>query len=100
LARIAGGSWLRRTVEVVLPEGIFFVEYSGRGVFDAVWVRPGTAVRKLGVTWFVPYFDFDVGGHPANVEVHVWPWLALRSFVLRLDGKILYTEPSDERRGN
>jgi hypothetical protein len=60
--------------------------------YEQVSVRPGTVTRKVSLIWFVPHFDFDVGGRPATINVSVWPWLAIRSFLLRVDGSLMYVE--------
>lgn len=84
---------LRRKIELQLPEGRFFVEYSGDHFgHELVNVSPGRIVRKVSLIWFAPRFDFDVGGRPATIKVRVWPWLAIRSFELHVDGNPLYTE--------
>ena len=80
LVSLVRRSRLRRTIAVTLPEGCFFVEYEG------------TSVRKLSLTWFVPRFEFDVGGHAGSIEIRVALWLAVRSFDLRIDNILVYTE--------
>ena len=91
--RILRRSRLQRAVEVTLPEGIFHVEYIGSGIgYESVRVRPGATVRKTSFRWFVPRFDFEVGGRRAVVGVRVALWLAVCSFALRIDDVVIYEE--------
>jgi len=86
-------SRMRRTIAVTLPEGHYVVEYDGTGVgYETVQVRPGTSVRKLSLTWFVPRFEFDVGGHTGIIEIKVALWFAVRSFDFRIDDILVYSE--------
>ncbi len=78
---------------MILPQGIFIVEYVGSGVgYETIQVRPGKAFRKASLLWFVPRFDFDVGGSPAVVEVRVALWFAIHSFSLRVNDVLVYDE--------
>ena len=93
LPRLVRRSRLQRAVEVVLPNGLYAVEYIGSRIgYEVVQVRPGDRVRKTSWLWFVPRFDFEVGGCPAAIEVRVAPWLAIWSFALQIDGVVVYEE--------
>jgi hypothetical protein len=84
--------WLLRGIEVALSDGIHFVEYSGRGPgYEQVSVD-GAVIRERSWYWFVPRFDFKLGGFPSVVEVRVWPWLELRSLVLQVGDRVVYVE--------
>jgi hypothetical protein len=90
-ARLIRSGWLLRGIEVAMPDGIHFVEYDGRGFgYEQVTVD-GLVIRKSWY-WFVPRFEFKLGGYPGSVEVRVWPWLLLRSLVLRVGDRVLYAE--------
>jgi hypothetical protein len=95
-ARLVRSGWLRRTIEFTLPDGPHVLEYSGRGVWDWISVD-GVVIRTFPWFWFVPRFDFRVGqweGRPGVVEVRFWPWLCLRSVVVRVDDRVVYAEKS------
>jgi hypothetical protein len=91
-AKLIHRGWLRRTVEVSLPDGPHVVEYDGKGLgFEQVSVD-GAVIRKTCWYWFVPLFEFKLGGWPGVVEVRIWPWLLLRSLVLRVGDRVVYAE--------
>ena len=91
-ARLIRRGWLLRGIEVSMPDGIHFVEYSGRGFgYEQVSVD-GAVIRKTCWYWFVPRFEFKLAGYPCVVEVRVWPWLLLRSLVVRLGDRVIYAE--------
>jgi hypothetical protein len=83
---------LRRLIEVPLADGCHLVEYDGRGLgFEQVSVD-GSVIRPTSWLWFVPRFEFKLGGWPCVIEVQVWPWLVLRSFTLRVGDRLVYAE--------
>jgi hypothetical protein len=91
-ARLVHRGWLRRAIDVSLPDGPHVVEYDGTGFgFEQVTVD-GAVIRKTSWSWFVPRFEFKVGGWHGVVEVRVWPWLMLRSLVLRVGDRVVYAE--------
>ena len=84
--------WLLRTLKVELPGGTHFVEYDGAGLgYEQVSVD-GNIVIRGSHRWYVPRFEFELGGRPAAVEVRVWPWFALRSFALLVNDHLIYAE--------
>jgi hypothetical protein len=86
--------WLLRGIEVTMPDGVHYVEYDGRYVgYEQVTVD-GSLIRTKSWLWFVPRFDFKLGGQPSAVEVRVWPWLLLRSLVLQVGNYVVYAEGS------
>jgi hypothetical protein len=97
LTRLIRKSWLYRSIEVDLPDGPHVVEYNGRGLGYEKVVIDGYAIRQFSGPWFVPRFDFTLGGRPSVVEVRVWPWLGLRSLVLRVNDKVIYAEGTGRR---
>jgi hypothetical protein len=95
LAELIRRGWLLRGIEISLSDGIHFVEYDGTGFgYEQVSVD-GDVIRRRSWYWFVPRFEFKVGGHPSVLEVRVWPWLLLRSLVLRVGDRILHAEGTD-----
>ncbi len=92
LARLIDRGWLRRVIQISLPDGVHYLAYSGQGMgYEQISVD-GLVIRKTSTLWFVPRFDFKLGGWPGIVEVRVWPWLTLRSLVVRLGDEIVYVE--------
>jgi hypothetical protein len=75
-----------------MSDGVHIVEYDGRGLgYEDVSVD-GLVLRRRSWWWFVPRFEFKLGGHPSVVEVRVWPWLSFRSLVLRVSDRVVYAE--------
>jgi hypothetical protein len=101
LARLVRRGWLLRGVEFSLEDGPHVVEYDGRGMGYEQVTADGVVIRKTRWDWFVPRFEFKVGGWPGLVEIRVWPWLLLRSLVLRVGDRVIYAEgvPGLEKRG-
>lgn len=93
-ARLVKSAWLLRRIEVVAPDGRrYLVEYNGRGAgYESVRVNGSEVCRDRSQFWFVPRFCFRLGVTPAVVAVRVWPWLALRSVYLWVDGALLCAE--------
>jgi hypothetical protein len=91
-ARLIRRRWLLRRIAVSLPDGVHLVEYNAWGFGYEQIVIDGVVIRKRSWYWFVPRFEFKLGGHPGVVEVRVWPWLVLRSLVLRVGGRVVYAE--------
>ena len=92
-AKLSRKRWLFREWEVSLPTGVFRITYSGHGSgFESVWVDGVIAVKTRSIFWYVPRFDFRIGGLPATVEVRVWPWLTLRAIRLRVGDEVCYAE--------
>src|SRR5438105_532948 len=91
---------LKRVLEVTTPDGVFEVEYNGRGVGnECIRVDGVEATRVQGTFWFVPRFEFLLGGRSAAVEVSVCPWLTLGSFHLTVEGTLLYCERAERGAG-
>jgi hypothetical protein len=92
-AVLEASSWLCRTLRVDIADAHFVVRYNGRTIgYETVWVNGERAKVTPSWLWFVPLFQFRIGSLPARVEVHVWPWLAFRSFHLIVEDEVLYGE--------
>lgn len=91
-AKLIRRGWLLRAIEFTLSDGLHVVKYDGRGIGYEQVTADGVVIRETRVEWFVPRFEFKVGGWPSVVEVRVWPWLSLRSLVLRVGDPIIHAE--------
>jgi hypothetical protein len=92
-AQLTKRSWLSRTWEVSTPDGKFTVQYAGKGLGnEKVLVNGRVTVKKSSMFWFVPRFDFALGNDRAVLKVSVWPWLAVRSLLLDVNGQECYRE--------
>lgn len=86
-------SWLKRVIKI--PEIDETITYSGRGIGTEKCVVSGEEfISQSTFGWFVPEFDFNYNNMSFNVQARVWPWpwLGLRSLVVSLDGKRIYSE--------
>lgn len=93
LMRLVRRTPLQRGIEVALPDGVFLVEYIGSKIgYEFVRTEPGKTFRKTSVLWFVPRFDFEIGRHPAVIEVRVALWFEITLFSLRVDDVLVYDE--------
>jgi hypothetical protein len=93
-ARLIGQGWLRRMIEVSLPDGPHLLEYYGAGLGYEQVSADGLVIRKASLIWFVPRFEFKLGGWPAVLEIRVWPWFTVRSLVVRVGDWVVYAEGS------
>jgi len=59
--------------------------------FDKM-VHCKVAAGRVSAIWFIPEFSFTVGSKPALLKVRVWPWFAIRSLELIIDGLSVYSE--------
>jgi hypothetical protein len=85
--------WLYRAFDVTTPEGTYRVTYNGRGLGnESVTVNGEFAAGAVSGMWFIPEFSFAVGSIPALLKVRVWPWFAIRSLELIMDGQSVYSE--------
>lgn len=98
-AKLIQKGWLRRILAVSTADGSYTVEYSGRGAgYETVAVNDEIVAGETSSTWFIPQFEFKVGTKPAVLDVRVWPWMALRSLSLSVDGNVLYSEGGGQAR--
>ena len=87
--------WLFREFRVIIEPDVlsYQVIYNGRGKgCEYVYVNGEKAAGGRSWLWFVPSFEFHLGNLPAALYVRVWPWLAVRSLKLVVDGQALYEE--------
>jgi len=85
--------WLFRAFEVTTANGTYRVTYNGRGLgHESVTINGKFAAGALSAMWFIPEFSFTIGSIPALLKVKVWPWFAIRSLELIIDGQSVYSE--------
>ena len=85
--------WLYRAFEVITPKGTYRVTYNGRGLGnESVTVNGKFAAGQTSAIWFIPEFSFSVGSIQALLKVKVWPWFAIRSLELIINGESVYSE--------
>jgi hypothetical protein len=92
-AKLDAKGWLYRAFEVTTHEGTYRVTYNGRGLgHEHVTVNGKFAAGQTSALWFIPEFSFRVGSTPAMLKVRVWPWFAIRSVELIIDGQSVYSD--------
>jgi hypothetical protein len=92
VARVVRRGWLLRGIEVSMSDGVHLVEYDGRGLgYEQVSVD-GSINRTRSWWWYVPRFEFKVGGRSGVVEVRVWLWLSLKSLHLWVGDQLVFAE--------
>lgn len=92
LASLTKKGWLCRRLQFPLPDGLHTVEYDGKGLGYERVIVDGETIHQRSLFWFVPRFDFTIGRWDGEIEVRVWPWLTLRSLVIRIEGHVIYAE--------
>lgn len=86
-------SWMRRIIEITLPEGRVTLEYDGRKMGEEVVRLDGEVVgRGRSFIMLAPSYAFTIGGRRCEVHVTAWPWLMLRSMIVAIDDAIVYRE--------
>lgn len=86
-------TWVGVVLLVETECAVFLVEYDGSGFGEKVYVNGRLAVHQvewLTLSLVAPRIEFELGSHPAAIEVGVWPWLAIRTFRLIVSGEIVY----------
>ncbi len=92
-AKLDDRGWLYRAFDVTTAEGSYRVTYNGRSLgHESVTVNGEFAAGRVSAIWFIPEFSFTVGSKPALLKVRVWPWFAIRSSELIIDGLSVYSE--------
>jgi len=87
--------WLKRIVEINDGNKTLLLTYNGRGSgCESASIQGDILVEKskASLTWFVPEFDLTYKEDKYLVEVKVWPWLALRSIMIKKNGNLIYSE--------
>ena len=90
---LLGNGPIGRSFHVVTKDGVFEVVYNGKGTgYEEVTVNGEIACRMPSLLWYVPKFDFDIGGAHAQINVKVSPLLQISSFNLIVGEAEIYSE--------
>ena len=93
IANLMKKKWLWRSFHVVTEDGVFEVVYNGKGAgYEEVTVNGEVACRTPSLLWYIPRFDFGIGGANAQINVKVSPLLQISSFDLSVNGTEIYAE--------
>ena len=93
ITKLVNKGWLYRKLETSIKDKTLEIEYSGKGLGSEMLAVNGNEIKLLSAgIWYIPKFDVDFDGCSVKVEIRVWPWLALRSFVVSVDDKTIYRE--------
>ncbi len=92
-AAIKPRRWVKRGIEIHSADKVIPIRYSGRGIgTEKLVIADQEIVAHSPYGWFVPHFEAQVGDDRVVVRVGVWPWLALRSFLIDINGETVYAE--------
>jgi hypothetical protein len=90
---LTGSAWLKREFRIVISGSEHRLIYNGReSGSEHVYFDGRPVAGGKSVWWFIPSFHFTLDGKDVSVHVSVWPWLAIRSFRIVIDNRILYEE--------
>ncbi len=93
IANLMEKKWLWRSFHVVTEDGVYEVIYDGKGTgYEEVTVNGEVACRMPSLLWYVPKFDFTIGGANAKINVKVSPLLQISSFDLLVNETEIYSE--------
>ncbi|MGI8670489.1 MAG: hypothetical protein ACR2J3_11705 [Aridibacter sp.] len=93
LANLVEKERLTRSLSVITHEGVFDIVYDGNGLgYEQILVDGETAKRTISIWWYVPRFEFNIGGQNAIVKVGVSPFLKISKFSLVVGGQTVYSE--------
>lgn len=88
-------SRLGRAFDLLLDGELLEVVYDGGGNgFEEIRVNGRVAIRKMGILWFVPRFDFLLDDHILTFEVKVGARFSVRASRLSIDFAPVFTEGS------
>jgi len=79
--------WLYRKFLLTLDGNSYHIEYYGRGAGYEYVALDGNAVAGgVSQPWFIPSFSFDIDQYKIVLNVHIWPWLAIKNLKIEVDG--------------
>lgn len=85
--------WLYRKFFIVTQEGLFVVEYCGRGLgYERVRVNGVPVAGGISKYWYIPRFQFGIGSKEGILNVRVYPWLTIRTISLMVEHREIYAE--------
>ena len=97
-ARLKSSGFLKRIFHIETAERNYEIIYEGGNIgYESVHVNGLLVVKKRGLLWMTPTFDFMIGSLPARIAVSFWPWLSIQSLWLTIGDKVVYSEGSDPK---
>jgi hypothetical protein len=89
---LIGSAWLKRKFRIAISSSEHRLVYNGRTDSEHVYFDGRAVAGGKSVWWFIPSFHFTWDGKDVSFHVSVWPWLAIRSFRIVIENRILYEE--------
>ena len=90
---ITSQGWLKRTIEIELFDRSVRIDYSGLIFgFGSACIDGMPLVSGSSRFWFAPKFEALLDGIHYEIEVRVWPWLAVRSLSVSVGEKRVFLE--------
>jgi len=100
-ARLLSKGRVSRAFKVDIGRREYLVEYAGMGDgYECVLVEDAVVDFKRHIFWYAPEFRFPIGQMNGAIKVRFWPWLCIRSFILEIDGRTVYSETWRKRLDN
>jgi hypothetical protein len=87
---LIGSAWLKRKFRIAISSSEHRLVYNGRTDSEHVYFDGRAVAGGKSVWWFIPSFHFTLDGKDVSIHVSVWPWLAIRSFRIVIENRILY----------
>lgn len=93
LCNVVEKKWLYRKFLLNIGNSSYSLEYSGWGMGYELVILDGKAIAGgISSPWFIPSFPFNVDEHKVLLNIRVWPWFAIKSLNILIDGQNVYSE--------
>ena len=90
---ITSQGWLKKTIEIEMINRSVQIDYSGRTFkFGSAYIDGVPLEADKSTFWFTPKFETLLDGNRYEIEIRVWPWLAVRSFSVSVNEKRVFLE--------
>lgn len=87
ICKLLEKKWLYRKFLLSIDGNSYYVEYHGRGAgYEYIALDGNVVDGGTSQPWFIPSFSFDIEQHKIVLNVRVWPWLAIKSLKISVDG--------------
>lgn len=87
--------WLKRVIEITDRDETIVLTYNGCGSgYELVSIQGDGYVedRRSSLVWFISRFDLSYKNSQYVVDMKIWPWLTIKSMVVKKDGDVIYRE--------